>query len=211
MTTASPPAITALKISGTLLFGLLMPIVFLFQAYVGMAALGKMINDSAGYPLIAQLERLKPGLHSENDYRIAGQVLAESANQRAMINKQAMKVSAMYVGMATISLGIMLIMLGIKGSEELTVNGHGVTVDFKKVSTGAAVFVMGASLTALAAVLPNAYATVSLPAYTYAAPASPAGLPDTGDEAACKRWYARDSAGLMVCLKEAQDAAEDKK
>lgn len=210
MTTASPPAINALKLSGTLLFGLLMPVVFLFQAYAGMAALGKMINDSAGYPLIAQLQRLQPSLRSENDYRIAGQVLAESANQRAMINKQAMKVSAMYVGMATISLGIMLVMLGFKSDEELTINGHGVTVDFRKVSTGAAVFVIGACLTALAAVLPNAYATVSLPAYTYAAAASPASLPETSDEAACRRWNAPDSAGLITCLKEAQDAAKEK-
>lgn len=191
--------ISKIKIVSTIVFGLLVPLSLLIQAYVAMTYLGDVIQESSGYPLIKQMQGLQPQLRTPDDYRLVSQVLAESANQRTMINKQAMKISAMNVGFATISLGIMLILLGVKGEEQMSATVLSATIDFRKVSTGALIFSVGAAITSAAALLPNQYSTVGMPAFS----GSPVVPVELTDEQICARTFDGDPSMLKQCLEEA--------
>lgn len=191
--------ISKIKIASTILFGVLVPLVLLIQAYVAMAYLGEVIQESSGYPLIKELRGLQSQLRTPDDYRLASQVLAESANQRTMINKQAMKISAMNVGFATISLGIMMISLGVKGEQQMSATVLSATVDFRKVSTGALIFIVGAAITSAAALLPNQYSTVGMPAFG----GNPVVAVELTDEQICTETFEGDPPMLKQCLEEA--------
>lgn len=194
--------ISKIKIVSTLVFGVLVPLGLLVQAYSAMAYLGKVIQESSGYPLVNEMRALQPLLRTTDDYRLASQVLAESANQRTMVNKQAMKISAMHVGFATISLGIMMILLGVKGEEQAGVTVLSATIDFRKVSTGALIFSVGAAITSAAALLPNQYSTVGMPWFGGA----PVVFAELTDEQMCAKSFNGDPRMLKQCLEEAKDA-----
>lgn len=194
-------AISRIKIVSTVVFGVLVPLGLLVQAYMAMAYLGEVIRESSGYPLVRQMRELQPHLRTPDDYRLASQVLAESANQRAMVNKQAMKVSAMHVGFATISLGIMMILLGVKGEEQAGVKVLSAAIDFRKVSTGALIFSVGAAITAAAALLPNYYSTVGMPVFG-TGQTVPVHITDAER---CIKAFIGDPKLLQQCLMEVRD------
>lgn len=79
-----------------------------------------------------------------------------------------MKNTVMHIGYATISLGLSLILLGIKeenGGGEAKIAAPGITFDVKTGSTGAYVFVIGALMATVGGSLPNKYQGSTIPVY----------------------------------------------
>lgn len=87
-----------------------------------------------------------------------------------MINKQVMKTSIIHIGFAVISVGMMLIILGINEGErsgaEAQMDVQGLKFDFKTGSTGAAMFLVGAIMATVGGVLKNDYQTSEIPIYS---------------------------------------------
>jgi hypothetical protein len=119
--------------------------------------------------LVSNFSESKKYLLSANDYALYSLLYVEHANQKTMINKQVMKSTVVHIGFAVISVGMMLIILGIKedvgSSTEASVEGHGIKFDFKTGSTGVAMFCVGAIMATIGGVLKNDYQTSEIPKY----------------------------------------------
>jgi len=153
-----------------LIFGVLFPVVILFQAYIGINSL----RDEVAYKttvgdLVLNLSKAKPHLESANDYALYSLIYVEHANQKTMINKQVMKSAIVNIGFAVISVGMMLIILGInegsRSGAEASADIQGVKFDFKTGSTGVAMFIVGAIMSTVGGVLKNEYQTSEIPKY----------------------------------------------
>lgn len=175
-----------LKLAASVVFGVVFPILILFQAYTGFASL----NDDVGYKtttsdLVVNLGEAKANIESANDYALFSLLYVEHANQKTMINKQVMKTSVMHIGFAVISIGMMLIIFGIQGGGEGGAQGtfsvQDITFDFKTGSTGVAVFCVGALMATLGGVLKNEYTTSTIPSFetVRVSTSASAGLPVT--------------------------------
>ncbi|CAH1202628.1 conserved membrane hypothetical protein [Candidatus Nitrotoga sp. BS] len=152
-----------------LLFGVIVPLVILAQAYVGLASLSTNINNTkTSDDLVHTLSTVKKSLSNGNDYALFSLLYTENANQKTMINKQIMKVTIMQIGFAVSSVGMMLILLGFNdGGASGTAEVSGMKFDFKSGSTGVVAFLAGALMATAGGVLKNDYATVPIPEYVY--------------------------------------------
>lgn len=150
-----------------ILFGVVVPLLILAQAYVGLASLGKSVSYAGrNDDLVQTLAAARKNLTNGNDYALFSLLYTEQANQRTMVNKQVMKVSIMQIGFAVASVGMMLIILGFNdGGASGTAELSGVKFDFKSGSTGVVVFLVGASMATMGGVLKNDYSTVPIPQY----------------------------------------------
>jgi len=208
---ASAPTILSrgFTAAAAIIFGFLFPTFILLQAYASMQQLSDTLRSADAFPLLREFKGLKEQLTKPEDYALASQVLAESASQRAMINKQVMKASAMHVGFATMSLGMMLVLLGFKEYQQLQVSGGGVSVDLRRVTSGALVFLAGSTMTAVAALVPNEYRTVA-PFYFGVERTEGAATPKAdGDDYTrrCFKTYDPNTRDMASCL----DYAEEKR
>jgi len=163
---------------GILIFGIVFPVIILFQSYMGISSL----RDDVSYKttmddLVVNLSGAKNHLASANDYALYSLLYVEHANQKTMINKQVMKTTIVNIGFAVISVGMMLIILGIKeegvSGAEAKVQAHGINFDFKTGSTGVAMFCVGAIMATIGGVLKNDYQTSEIPKYESVAPVDP--------------------------------------
>jgi hypothetical protein len=104
---------------------------------------------------------------SPNDYAMLLSTYLEASNQRVMLNKHRMKIAVINVGFAVICIGLLLLVLGVDaGGIEVSGSAKDVaTVNLKVASSGVAVFVLGAGMSAAGGLLPNEYRTVSLPGF----------------------------------------------
>jgi len=173
------------------IFGVVVPVVLLIQAYVGLSALGDQVGSVVPTESAAQtFEEARVGLHDANDYALYSVISAERTNLAVVINKQVMKISVMQIGFAVISLGIMFVILGINdGGAEGGVEATGFKIDFKTSSTGAVVFVIGAAMAAAGGIMKNEYNTVPIPGYI-----------DRGDGAA-QQAHVKTIATYKECAK----------
>lgn len=203
-------------IAVTVVFGIAIPIWQLVEAHASMRLLGDTLTKLDGYPLIAEFKTLRPSLTNTDDYRLASQVIAESASQRAMVNKQVMKATAMQVGVATMSVGLMLVLLGVRERHTVSLKFAGFTLDLPQVTTGALVFVAGGAITGAAALMPNSYRTVAVPLFgndaqvmaTVIGSQSRTAL--TG-EAACRAHFGAKPDELANCLAEVNQARTEQR
>ena len=151
-------------------FGVLFPVVVLTQAYLGITSLRENVayTKTVG-DLVGDMSELKKNISSANDYALFSLLYVEHANQKTMINKQVMKSAIVNIGFAVISVGIMLIILGIqaKGDGGLEADGEagGLKFEFRTGSTGVAVFVIGALMATMGGVLRNEYKTSEIPRF----------------------------------------------
>lgn len=146
-------------------FGVVVPLVLLFQAYSGLSNLNSQIIGQKN-TAISVFNEANSKLKTANDYYLFSMISAESVNREIVVNKQIMKISVMQIGFAVVSLGIMFIILGIRdGGGSLAGGGAGVTFDFRTGSTGAIVFVIGAAMATAGGVLKNEYQTVPIPTF----------------------------------------------
>lgn len=151
------------------LFGVLVPLMLLFQAY---AAMGQLNSTLLGGPESRKyMETWVPQRVREPstplEYSLFTVIFLETGNREMMLNKQRMKMAAMNIGFAIASVGIMLLAFGISdgGIEVSGRSASGIGVDFRTASTGVAVFTLGAAIAAAGAIIPNRYTTVGLPKY----------------------------------------------
>ena len=152
------------------IFGVIFPVIILFQSYLSINSL----RDDVAYKttmaeLVSNLSDAKKYLLSANDYALYSLLYVEHANKKTMINKQVMKSTVVYIGFAVISVGMMLIILGIKEEGETGAEAHaeagGIKFDFKTGSTGVAMFCVGAVMATIGGVLKNDYQTSEIPKY----------------------------------------------
>lgn len=194
-------------VAAAIIFGVLFPAFILAQAFWSMQQLNATLRSADGFPLLREFATLKEQLHRPEDYMLASQVLAESASQRTMINKQVMKASAMHVGFATMSLGLMLVLLGFREYQQLQVSGGGITVDMRRVTSGALVFVAGSAMTAVAALVPNEYRTVA-PFYLGVESTQSATAPETVLDdytRRCAKTYQEGTKSFADCLHQMEE------
>lgn len=152
-----------------LLFGIIVPMIVLAQAYIGLASLGKEIRyKHSGAEIVQTMEAAKKSLSTANDYALFSLMYTESTNLNAMLNKQVMKVSTMQIGFSVSSIGVMLIILGIKGEgAQAGAEAPGIKFDFKSGSAGVVVFLVGAAMATAGGALKNEYSTVPSPNYLH--------------------------------------------
>ncbi len=150
------------------LLGIVFPIILLVQAYDGLRTLRQFVVADVSATPEARFATIKPRLANANDYGLFSLLSAEHANETMMTNKQIMKISTIQVGFSVISLGLMLVILGINDGG---VNGAGeiesVKFNFKTGSTGVVIFLAGAGMAAAGGLLRNDYKTVPIPTYVY--------------------------------------------
>ena len=158
-----------IKAFGVIAFGLVFPVIVLFQAHASISALG---NDVSYATTLGQLSNQVSAAKSEawdvNQIALYSLLYVEHANQKTMINKQLMKTSIVNIGFAVISIGMMLIVLGIEKDNNVQASGkmQGLNFDVKTGSTGVAIFLVGAVMATLGGVLKNNYKTSEIPTYT---------------------------------------------
>jgi hypothetical protein len=172
------------------LLGIVVPIIVLAQAYTGLATLGDTVGRPAYQTAPAEtLKGVQPLLRGANDYALFSVMSAEHTNQVVVTNKQVMKIAIMQIGFAVISLGLMLVILGINdGGGEGAAALVDLKFDFKTGSTGVVVFVVGAAMATAGGVLKNEYTTVPLPGYVQA-------NADDGSEVLAMYRACKDQAG----------------
>lgn len=151
-----------------LMLGVIVPAIILVQSMMGLSALSASINDAEQEDLVSLVAKLKKTDPSGNDYSFASLINSERANKKVMVSKQIMKVSVMQIGFAVISLGMMLIVLGINDGGMHTTTGYqGMSFDFKTGSSGIVIFLVGAGMASAGGILKNDYTTVQIPNYLY--------------------------------------------
>ena len=151
-----------------LMLGVIVPAIILFQSMMGLSALSASIKEADNGDLISLTGKLKSLHPTGNDYSFVSLINSERANKKVMISKQIMKVSVMQIGFAVISLGMMLIVLGINdGGIDTRGNYQGMSFDLKTGSSGIVIFLVGAGMASAGGILKNDYSTVQIPQYLY--------------------------------------------
>jgi len=156
--------------ASVIVFGVVFPLLMLFQAYAGISALRTDVAYSEDLDgLVQNFEKVQPLTQSANDYALYSLLYVEHANQKTMINKQVMKSIIVLVGFAVISVGLMFVLLGIEievgGQTEASVAFSDLSFNMKTGSAGVAVFIVGAVMATLGGVLRNEYQTSEIPRY----------------------------------------------
>jgi hypothetical protein len=150
-----------------LLFGLVLPLVLAFRADARMDFAQDVITRAAEGSFIMKVfsetpEKFKNG----NDYAMVALADSERANLVITVNKQIMKLVVIYLGFSVMSFAMMFIVLGFTDAPVAVAGeGAGLKLDFKFGSIGAAVFVVGAAMSAGGGLIPNEYRTVGVPAF----------------------------------------------
>lgn len=160
-----------LKSMTLLCFGIIVPVVLLIQAYSSTSSLAEDVKYSSNFnDLHVSINIAKKQKWDVNDYALYSLLYTEQANLKTMLNKQQMKISIVCIGFAVISIGLMMIILGITASEGVEINAKAKLLEFefdlKTSSVGAAIFVIGAIMATLGGVLKNEYQTSSIPSYS---------------------------------------------
>ena len=152
------------------IIGILVPIALLTQAYISTGSLNATLFDSGDLKHVVDtwIPPKVQRLESPMDYSLYAVVFLELGNRQMMLNKQRMKTATIQIGFAVAFVGIMLLILSIDsgGIEAGGSAGSGLSFNVKTTSTGAAVFVLGAAMSAAGALVPNEYKTVAVPGYS---------------------------------------------
>jgi len=149
------------------IFGVIFPVYVLFQAYQGVAGLQNNVSyNKTLTQLVADFADAKKNIDSVNDYALFSLMYVEHGNQKTMINKQTMKAAIVHIGFAVMSIGMMLLILGINnGGIEGSAGTENLKFDFKTGSTGIAVFVIGSVMATVGGILKNEYSSSTIPMY----------------------------------------------
>lgn len=157
------------KIIGIFIFGIITPAIILYASYGNLSKSTELIQGDTSLASITEsFKDANQNLFTFNDYSLFSLMLVEANNLKSIINKQHMKNTVMHIGYATISLGLSLILLGIKeenGGGEARIAASAITFDVKTGSTGAYVFVIGAIMATIGGSLPNKYQGSTIPLF----------------------------------------------
>lgn len=187
----------------SIIFGLVIPVFLLVGAY-GSAS--KLSNDIQMDPSLTPpnvMAAAKKVVTSPNDYVLLSWVYGEYANEKTMVNKQIMKVTIINIGLAVLSIGLMLIILGINdGGGELSAASGDFKFDFKTGSTGALILFLGSGMALAGGTMKNDFAVGELPVYEGTAHASMPSTSSTDIEfmKSCQKDHPQDVANCFTKL-----------
>ncbi|WP_273426062.1 hypothetical protein [Marinobacter sp.] len=158
------------RLFGVLVFGVVLPGIILYQAHVSISSLkGDVSYATTLEELSDEVDSAKSENWNVNHIALYSLLYVEHANQKTMQNKQAMKASIVNIGFAVISIGMMLIVIGIESDKDIKVKGavYDFKFDIRTGSAGVAVFLVGAVMATLGGLLKNSYQTSEIPSYTH--------------------------------------------
>ncbi len=151
------------------LFGIILPLISILLVFIGNALLlidlryDVTLND-----LTTNAAKFKEENPNGNDYALFSLLYIEHANQKIMVNKQTIKLSVILIGVAVISIGIMMIILNINvGGMEGHVKVNGFKFGFNTATTGVAFFIVGVLMIIIPGLIKHEYQTASVPTYRY--------------------------------------------
>lgn len=123
---------------------------------------------------IKELNELKNIMKSPYDYGIISIIYMEKQAHKIFIHKQTMKIASMYIGYAVLSVGVMMLFLGIETKKQNDINGNfmGLTFNIKSGSGGIIIFLLGASMIIIPGSINNKYQTPGIPGYGSGAPSN---------------------------------------
>lgn len=178
------------------MFGMVIPVILLINAFLGVKQLSNQINlgeNASG--LIQQFDIARKSIKNINDYALFSLMYIENVGQKTILSKQLMKIVIIHIGFATMSIGIMLIILGINqggidGLSELSV----LKFDFKTGSTGVVVFVVGSIMALAGAIYPNKYVTSQIPVYSQL-------IPNATELEKVKKLHIKSVNAYNLCMK----------
>jgi hypothetical protein len=159
-------AIRHLRLGAILIFGIIFPLALLSQAFLAVRNADFQAFETIGIEksLPAQMAKLA----RPEDYTLYALVFVETSNRKVMLNKQMMKMAVIHIGFAVISVGMLLLLLGIDAGGMDLEGEHkalGTKLNLKIASTGVVVFVVGATMAALGGLLINQYKTIDIPRF----------------------------------------------
>lgn len=116
---------------------------------------------------VSEMQSIKALIKTPNDYSIFSMMYLEQQTHDALILKQIMKITSMYIGYAVLSIGVMMIFLGVETKSQSDINGNliGLTFNVKSGSAGVIVFLFGAIMVLMPGVLGNSYKTPGIPSF----------------------------------------------
>jgi hypothetical protein len=157
-----------LQVIAGLVLGLIIPATLLSNVITSVSTLNEQITHKEGFKQVVEhFKSVKQDLETSNDYALISMLAAENANQKTMINKQAMKVAVIQIGFSVISIGLLFVVLGFNDGGVTAVGGDGnINFNIKTGSTGLAAIIVGASMATMGGVLKNEYKTVQVPMYS---------------------------------------------
>jgi hypothetical protein len=155
------------RVVAIFLFGVIIPTLILGQAFLGLSTLqGTVVKQLQDAPVGLVLDAKRLDHPNGNDYALFAMTYAEASNRQITINKQVLKTCVMEVGLAVISLGLMIILLGFEtGGATVAGAAGGYSVNIQTASTGVVVFLAGALMGGAGGLIPNAYSTVGTPMF----------------------------------------------
>lgn len=156
-----------LRLGAVLIFGIIFPLALLSQAFFAVRSADFQANfDTIGIEKSLPAQMVK--LARPEDYTLYALVFVETSNRKVMLNKQMMKMAVIQIGFAVISVGMLLLLLGIDAGG-IDLDGEhkalGAKLNLKIASTGVVVFVIGATMAALGGLLINQYKTIDIPRF----------------------------------------------
>lgn len=162
------------RASTVLLFGIFFPIVLLVSSYIGLKNTRDTISSiETPSALIGTIESMNRINADSRDYALYSLLYLENANKTMMVNKQVLKTTVIEIGFAVMSIGIMLLVLGIGRSDGVDITSKikslDLSFDVKTLSAGTAVFLAGALMSSSAGLLKNEYTLSEIPIYAAAA------------------------------------------
>lgn len=163
-----------IRLAVTIGFGVILPAFLLAQAYQSLAVINSTFPRHSDLSEAVQNmpERVRE-LETTNDYVLMSALFFENANQRSLASKQRMRIAVMHIGFAVLSLGLLLILVGIDVGGIAVQGEHpasGVGMSLKIASTGVVVFLIGGLLAGAGGLIHSKYSTASVPSFAITQP-----------------------------------------
>lgn len=164
-------SLTFFKTVVFILTGVIFPVFMLCASAYNLHQTSVQFKELSNKQLsLAELNELKNMMKTPYDYGTFSTIYMEKQTHDIFVNKQTMKIAAMYIGYAVLSVGIMMLFLGIETKEQQDINGNfmGLTFNIKSGSAGVIIFLFGAIMVIIPGSINNKYQTPGFPAYSSA-------------------------------------------
>jgi hypothetical protein len=196
-TSGDHPWLTFVRLAAAVSLGLLLPLLLMFQAYQAESqTVDSMRKQTTLAEIVGGVPESMRRLDSPADYQLLMSIFLESSNQKVVLQKQLMKSGVIEIGFAVMSLGMCCILLGFDaGGLDGEFAAEKIKAKFKIVSSGIAIFVLGAALAGAAGLLPNPYETIGNPPFILATDSVRA---QVSDRAASAAWNFKEMPEGMI-------------
>lgn len=194
------------------IFGLVLPAFLLINAYLSLGKMQDIVSSKEDIDSVFEqtLDFHKEVNLDKNAYAYLSFIHATRSNEKTMVNKQILKLLVIQVGFSVISLGIMLLILGINDGG-ITASGQteGFNFDVTVGSTGVAVFLIGAVMVTVGGVLKNSFSTVGVPTFSSSQPQSTTPAAEAPPLDQCEQLVGKDHPNVKKGTTEFKKLLDD--